>query len=89
LHVLSRIHIAMRTDAWTVRLSIVISVIGGVLPDAISHGVILPGREGHAALAIIGAFITAAGLLWFILSYALCRRYGHAAQRSMDVVNDG
>jgi hypothetical protein len=77
----------MRSNAWTIGAAVCLAILGGVLPDLISHGVILAGRGGHFELAIIGAFLAAAGMFWFVLSYALVRRYGAASEGAVVMVN--
>lgn len=62
------------------------AIIGGVLPDAVSHGIILTGRTGHEALAIVGLFLILAGLFWYGLAIALGRRFPSLGRRDVEMV---
>lgn len=85
--VFSAIRNAMRGHARDVGFAIVVAFGAGIFPDAISHGVILPGREGHFELAILGLFLIAGGMCWYGLSWALVRRYNTPGGRTMALVD--
>lgn len=76
----------VRNDAWLIFGALCIAFTGGVLPDAVSHGVILPERDGHFELAIIGVFLIAAGLFWLGFSRALLKRFRNVGSGSMEMV---
>lgn len=82
----SIIHPEMRAHARFIGLGLFLAFCGGVLPDLISHGIILPERDGHLELAVIGAFLIASGLLWSGFSIALLRRFHHVGHGSLEMV---
>jgi len=74
----------LRSHALLIGAGSIAAIVGGVLPDTVSHGIILAGRTGHEALAIIGLFLVLAGLFWYGLAVALVRRFpspGHGVWR--------
>ena len=80
------VHSKLRTYAFLIGGGLLAAIIGGILPDAISHGVILAGRAGHEALAIVGVFLVLAGLFWYGLSVSLVRRFPSLGRGGMDMV---
>ena len=76
----------MRTDARFVRNGLIIAAVAGVFPDAISHGVILAGRDGHIELLIISALGIVAVSSIYIYLWAYSGRYGPIPNGPMDVV---
>ena len=79
----------LRSNARVAGLGILCAIIGGILPDAVSHGVILAGREGHFELAVLGAFLVLSGLFWYGLSITLLRRLPSLGRRTVEVVDNG
>ena len=82
----SRLHHRMRTDARFARNGLILAAVAGVFPDAISHGVILSGRDGHLELLIISALAIALISSVYIYLWAYSGRYGTITERSLDVV---
>lgn len=76
----------LRSYALIIGAGSVAAIIGGVLPDAVSHGIILTGRTGHEALAIVGLFLVLAGLFWYGLSVSLVRRFPSLGRGGMEMV---
>lgn len=76
----------LRSYALLIGAGSVAAIIGGILPDAVSHGIILAGRTGHEALAIVGVFLVLAGLFWYGLSVSLVRRFPSLGRGGMEMV---
>lgn len=74
--------------AWIIISYIIVAFVGGIFSDIISHGFILPGREGHEALAVIGSCLIVGGCLWYWLSVSLVRRFSPPRTGVMALVKD-
>jgi hypothetical protein len=85
----SALYHTMRVHAWDASFIVIVAAIAGIFPDAISHGIILSGRDGHFELAIIGVFLIACWGYWYGLCWALVRRYGTTGYKSMEMVDNG
>ena len=83
-----RLHPRVRTDARFVRNGLIVAAVAGVFPDAISHGVILAGRDGHLELLIISALGIVAVSSIYIYLWAYSGRYNSAPSRPLELVEN-
>lgn len=65
----------MRSPSRFIGFVVGAGALGGVLPDLIDHGILLPGREAHFPLFLVGCAIVGSVVIWNGLDLALRRRF--------------